>query len=124
MFVSSAMLDFDHVLTLWMSSGKLDHDFKRIYRLYTVDAVELKKIISLYLPLHSFEFVLAIPVIALILGIPMIGLALSLGIMFHLIIDIHWWRTKLFKGHYWNAFLFYWFTYRLKKHFDPYDLTP
>ena len=119
-FLANALADSDHVLNFWITYKKIDFDFKRIYEQYTVGVTEMRKLEKCIYPVHLFEIVLVLPVITGILGIStLLGFALSLGLFYHMIMDIFSLRKPLFGGDYVKVFLFYWFTYRLRNHFDP-----
>lgn len=114
---ASILIDSDHVLNFWLWKHEISFDLKNIYEINIDQFSEYWSSTKFYMPFHSFEIVILLPTTAWFLGIEWAGLAISLGLLYHLVLDVVSLTGVHFGGDYKQAVLFYWFTYRWWKNF-------
>ena len=117
-FVENILIDSDHIINFWLSMGKLDFNFRRIYKLSSDRYGEHWSSMRFYFPFHSLELIILIPIITLLVGMSYTGVAISLGMIYHFVFDIIT-MAPFFKCDYRKTTLFYFFLYRWHNDFSP-----
>lgn len=110
-------MDSDHIINYWLSTN-IDFDLRKIYRTYVDGHGEHWSNIRSYFPFHSLELIFLIPLIAWFFGMTSVGVAISLGILYHFIFDL---ATVMVpnQDNLKDAVIYYFFFYRWKNDFSP-----
>lgn len=105
-YLAYVLIKSDHVVTYWLSYGKVDLNFKNIYKAFTAFNAEVKKI-KYVLPFHSYELVLVLSVFTIVFEYQTYLLGIISGLIFHLFVDFVTLRQILFWGKAMSTFKFY-----------------